>query len=705
MLRSLLSAASFALLLLLSSALRAQDILKEQWRTDFSKAVELNDEKLQDKLMKRAPIHAALYYEEMYWEKDAGKEASAAKCRAMAASWKRCFENSDTLEQLDRWCAGTSKSDYQQLAKSRTNSFKVWQHFQDVVSKGLVKTEYEQSLQQMMDLARNAEAIGHSLEVAEIWGLAFVIASKIPDKTLANRRDTVFATEQMLEARKRWNFTMDEHYIRSSEWLKSEKAKIAVDEKAGDKRKTEGYAADAKGIDALAMPNVAEAKHPLKFEPLANLDELDYGAKSGPLPAFWWLASTGKVGTSGKLAWFAARELYLHRTGAAKFAIGFEAGDAKNAVEVDASSKGKVSTIWLDNEKKRPYAMVFWTGSDREMVNEAECNLAPGDNVANVYYHSASSWKAQIGADTVTLYDDSSSGSPGDADPFARSFRSPLLGEYDLDQEKQTLAPLFDSMRIGKGPRVPCSEFVKLGTGWVWLKKGNGDEVSLRPLNPDYVKIGKVKLVWNGPKPTAPVQLVVQGAGDYKTALFDVAGGKEVEMPAGEYHVIWGRMLNGKGTRAQTATLWQGSSKPFTVEAGKTFELKMGGPFTLTFNRRGDESAKIDALKILLAESSGCVYSELHGFDLACDVMASAEADGKGAKPVGKFLRFTDPELVNKAAEKANAIGILTATFPMPEGYKGGEMILSRKLPAAGMKLALWIKKHPLFGEIRSAWQ
>jgi hypothetical protein len=214
-----------------------------------------------------------------------------------------------------------------------------------------------------------------------------------------------------------------------------------------------------------------------------------------------------------------------------------------------------------------------------------------------------------------------------------------------------------------------------------------------------------MKLTWNGPKPTAPVQLVVQGVGDYATALFDVAGGKEVELPAGEYQVVWGRMLIGKAPRVQTATIHRGNSKPFTVEAGKTFELKMGGPFELVWNRRGDETVSIDALKILLAESSGCVFTEWHGANLACEVLAAKDADGKGAKVVGKFVRFADPELVSKAASAHNQLGLLTASFPMPEGYKSGELKLQVKLPAAGMKLSLQIKKHPLFGDVKSAWQ
>jgi hypothetical protein len=197
----------------------------------------------------------------------------------------------------------------------------------------------------------------------------------------------------------------------------------------------------------------------------------------------------------------------------------------------------------------------------------------------------------------------------------------------------------------------------------------------------------------------------VQGNGDYKTAFFDVAGGKEVEIPAAEYRVIWGRIMVGKGARAQLASLYEGKSKPFTVEAGKVFELKMGGPFTLQFNRRGDQNPKLDAAKIVVEEASGCVLTELHGISLACEAVAAKEVDGKGAKVYGKFLRFTDPELVNKAAMQYRNLGLLTACFPMPEGYREKEMILELKLPAEGMKVGLQIKKHPLFGDVKPAFQ
>jgi hypothetical protein len=702
--RSLSRVLWFVCLWLVLPSLAAQDLSRDQFRIDFNKAIELADEKMIDKAVKRGSYHALNYYEALYWEKDAGKADAAAKCLALQASWKRCFENGDTVEQLDRWLSGSDNQSRQLLQRSRDQSYKLWVNYSDVISKDLKKPEYEQAMQQFMDLARNAESIGHAMEIAEQWNFASVVGFKMPDKNLTNRRDVLFAMEQFVEARKRWNLTFDDHYVRAVQFVKDEKVRLVEDEKLGEKKKAEGYAADSKGVESLVVPNVAEVKHPLKFEAMATIEEPDFGSRTGPLPAFWWMASVGKAGTSAAMPWFRKRTIYLHRTGPAKAGIAFDSGETKNIMPVDISSKGKVSTFWLDADKKMPYAMVFWTGSDREMVNDAECNLQPSDMVCNVYYHSASSWKTTIGTDQVTLYDDNANGNPGDSNPFDPEYKVNTLGEHDTDG---TVVPLLDSMRVGKGPRMPYSEFVKLATGWVHMKKGNGDEVGVRPFNPEYVKPGKIKVVWAGAKPTAPTQLVVRGVGDLQTAMFDVAGGKEVEVPAGEYGVLWGRIQIGKGARSQVATIYAGKSQPFKVEADKVYELKMGAPFTLEFNRRGDENATLHALKILLVESSGCILSELHGINLACEVLAAKEADGKGATVVGKFVRFTDPELVNKAAGRHNRVGTLVATFPMPEGYRDGELELklAKPLPAPGMKLSLSIKKHPLLGDVKSAWQ
>jgi hypothetical protein len=345
--------------------------------------------------------------------------------------------------------------------------------------------------------------------------------------------------------------------------------------------------------------------------------------------------------------------------------------------------------------------MFFWTGTDRERIGEAEVNLAPADTNTPIYYRSAASWKTTIAEEQVTVYDDNTNGQPMDADPFDGKFPMHTLGRPGAE------APLLDSMRIGKGPRVPFSEFAKVGAGWHYLHRSSDGKVGTRPLNPEYVKIGKVKLDWQGPKPTAPVQLVIQGTGDYKSACFEIAGGKEVEVPAGNYRVIWGRVVQGKGAaRLQMATIYAQDNEPFAVEAGKVSTVTMGAPFRLAFAREGSDSeVRIDATKMQLKEKSGCILAELQGMVLAPEVLAAKAEDGKGAKTIAKFVKLTDGDFLNLAAEKKKDVGLMLACFPRPEDSRDGTMELSVKLPSPGLKVALQIKKHPLFGKVDSPWQ
>ena len=687
-------------------ALLAQAPSRADFRTNFEQAVTAADQKLMDTWLKKegCQLHATLYFEELCIEKMSGTPKNDAKIEAMKASWQRSFAKSQTLDKLQRWCDGMTSETYAQLQKSRNNSYKLWEFANGVTTP--THDEVVKFMQQFAELARVAEGLGHNGEAADIWNLACFIGNKMPGKSLADRKEVLFATEQFLAHRKTWEFTQDAIYVKSSEFARAEKAKIEEEEKVGDKRKAEGYDPNAKGVDSLVMVGAVDDKHALTYEALTTWEtDLDYGPKNGPVPALWWNLGVQKEGTSAKFNWFRQKDLFLVRTGATKYAVTIDVTDVKKGVEVDVGNKGKPSTFFLDADKKVPYSMFFWSGSEREKVGEAEPNLMPTTDSASIYFRSAASWKTTVGAETVTFYDDNANGQPCDSDVFEPPFKVPTLGDH---AGEGTVVPLLDSMRFGKGPRVPYSEFVKFGGGWFHMHRTKPGEIGLRPLNPDYFKTGRVKLVWATPKgspPAAPVQLVLQGVGDYRTAFVDVAGGKEVELPAGNWNVIFGRIVLGKGARTQMATIYQGQSQQFTVEPGKVFDLKMGAPFAIQWTRRGDENATIDALQIMLKEASGCVLTELHGMGLAPEVFSAKAEDGKGAKPAGKFLHFTDTELLNAAARKHGNLSLNCALYPMPEGYRDGELMLKVKLAAAGMKLQLAMKKHALFGPLTSPWQ
>lgn len=691
-----------ALLLALAPALRAQDYPAETFRSDFQKALQYDDQKGMDQATKKGPQLALLFFEELYRQKMTGNGEVGKTTDALLQSWSRACEKGPTMENLQRWLDRAQNDALEGVEKARTDSRKLWNFYESQVKSEKVHDEYAKLVDQYLQVGQRATRLGHMVAAAEIYSLASVIGNAVPGPTIDDQRQLLAALEAFLKAREDWGFTFDVHYIRNKEFTVDLRRRIDEKSKAQDKRKSEGYAADAKGIDSLVVAGAAAEPHALKFEPLAAWDaELDYAMRGGPVQPFWWIVSLAKEGSAVQLNWFTRTNLYLMRLGAAKFGISTSSNDLKQAQEIDASGKAKASQFFLDADKKVPYAMFFWTGTDKERVGDADCNLAPTGEVANVYFRSAASWKTQIGTDPVVLYDDNADGTPGGASPFEPVLRSPMLG--DAAGEGTPVARL-DSMRIGKGPRVPFSEFVKIGPGWFHARV-NGESIETRPLNPEYVKTGKIKLVWSGPKPAAPVQLVVQGEGDYRTALFDVAGGKEVEVPAATYAVIYGRVLIGKGARAQTCTIHRGSAEHFAVEPGKTFELKMGAPFTLQFERTGDDEVAIDGTKILLREATGCVFTELHGgLGLAPEVLVAKGEDGKGAKTIGKFGHCTDGEIVNAVAKQYPTLGLMGACLPVPEGYKEGPLVWKGKLPAAGMKVGLTMKKHPLFGVVNSAF-
>jgi hypothetical protein len=706
--RHTITAVFVSLLLALTGALPAQELNRADFRKQWAQGIELEDDKILDKAMKRGHLHAIMFYEEL-WRVASTRDDQVAEMNtdALMASWGRCFENQDTLTHVQRWVDGCTASLYKRLQSCRSNSAKIWGDYTSNVATGLIKKDFESCYQDFVKLARVAESIGHYQEAADLWGLASVVGNKMPGKTIEDREGVVFAIEQQLACKERWGYTFDEHYAGNKAFVQSELLSLKEARKMADKRSDEGYDANSKGLDALLMPNVDAKKYVLKFEALKDWKAADYGTRGGPVPSYWWLDSLGESGSSRKMGWFRQRDMYLLRRGANKFAVNWTADDSKQAVEIAVSPKAKPSTFYLGTDKALPYSMFFWIGTDAEPTGVAKCNYSATDKIANIYYRSASSWETLIETEAAVFYDDDASGKPGDGEPFVGELKSHIVGD---PTGQGALVPMFDSMKIGKGKRVPYSQFAKLASGWHHLEISGGADIAVRPLNPEYVKSGKIKLSWTGPKSTTPGQLVIQGRGDYSGAIFDVAGGKPVEVPVGEYSVIWGRMTKGKGARLQTAQIHPTDAhKSFMVKAGETFSLEMGAEkagFKLDFEREGDRNASVSALTICVAEKSGCKITAMHGIGIAADVRSNRFADIKGSKSVGAFQPFVNDQLIGAAANQYNNLGFMAATFPMPKGYRRGEMVLSFKLPADNMKVGLFVKKkHKFFGPLQTVWK
>ena len=465
MLRHLTTILLFALS---AACLPAQAGEMAKFIADLDKALQLKDDHMVDLAVKSRPLSCVQYFQELQLAMaDRRGLDNQPKVDAMKASWKRSFDNSTTLDKLQDWVAAQDPKSYTTFTKYRNNVIRAWDFFNEAKQIGK-RDGFEKARDALMETARQMESTGHKIEAGETWGLVAVCLSSMPEKTLQDRKDQVFALEQYVAFRKEWEFTRDPIYNKNAEFLKSEKASIERDEKVADKKKTEGYADNARGIDGLVMPNSTEALSELQFEPLASWDELDYCQKGGPVPAYWWLNPFGKETKNAKMNWFRRLNLFIVRVATTKFAVSLS-DDGKQNQDIDLSNKGKATSFFLDPDKKVPYAMFFWTGSDKEHVGEAEVNMAPSDANTPVYYRSAASWKTTIGGEQVVLYDDNTNGKPMDGDPMEGKFPMMTLGghaEADGKFSASTETPLLDSMRIGKGPRVPFSEFAFVGGAW-----------------------------------------------------------------------------------------------------------------------------------------------------------------------------------------------------------------------------------------------
>jgi len=201
------------LLLVLASAVSAQELSSDEFRKMWNQGIKLEDNKILDKAMKRGARHAITYYEE-FWTiaSSVANDDAELNCEALMSSWERLFKTKTTLEKVQNWVDGASPSMHKQLRSIRSNAARIWNDYLENVATGLIKDDYKSCFADFMTLAKNAEFIGHSLEAADLWGLASVIGNKMPGKSIDERESVVFAIEQQLSNRDNWSYTFDVHY-------------------------------------------------------------------------------------------------------------------------------------------------------------------------------------------------------------------------------------------------------------------------------------------------------------------------------------------------------------------------------------------------------------------------------------------------------------------------------------------------------------
>ena len=671
---------------------------------DLIKAIEFKDEKLMDKNLRQRCRYAVAHFyilvrEWRFGRTEVSKEARATIDQVMVA-WKRVF-NSSTLEKIERYYSGADSTMIRQLDTNGAQ-FEMLQRDLAAARNTKSRPELEAARETAWKLAGLYEAIGHKLFAAECWEMAAVALASLPEVTLAERRDSVFALERYKALREEWEFTEEDLYKANLAWLKSQKDELDATEKVTKDREARGVAGDARGPDAVVDPKAAEIVAELHFEAMKSEIE-DCFIQGGSVMPNWQVMEL-KEETPSQLLFFKGAALYGVRLGGNKYFMSPSADPQalKGAFPVSPSPRPKPSLFWLDAEKTRPYAMWLFAGGDKEPFMGLEMNLAADAKRALIYYKSAASWKASIAGEEVTFYDSNGDGRLFEPDAYKFGLEDPTIVPG-----QRIAVPGYDSMQVGRrGPVQPFSGYAKIGDGWFHLREANeGKAVSARAVIPAFFKTGTLQLKWTGPRSTKVQALIVRGEGDLAVAAFNLAAGKPVEVPAGSYSIDYGRIAEGKGNNWMTADIFKGKSEVIKVEAGEAKVLTIGAPFMIDFEKAtSGANVELNAHKLTLFGAANEQYVHLNGCVPELDVFFAKDERGRGARPMGTFVPVDSAEIAAKLNTEFPDLGYWAPMFPVVKGAKDRVNLLIFTPPGDGF-VGMRGVKPKVFGKIESAWK
>lgn len=666
-----------------ASGAQAQDAGYSRFVQCFETARAGGDQTGMERAVRDVPGGAVVHFQHLCLEhRRRASDDAAAVMAALEAAFGRVHGSVSGLEAVAQFCRDLTPES-EALLHEREAELLQCLAARRTLSGASDPGQWQGVRDRIVAVARAFEQIGDLRQAADAWAHVGMVCHDMPGRSEADDRWAFSAIARFVELRDKWGLrdAVYEQNLRFVESLRALHAEAAA---------SVGQVL-AQSLGAAAPERICDLHFAVEETP-----EPGCSFRSGPVPVLW-----AEVELRGEdpapLSLSPPGALRLMRLGAQRF--GVSAGDALRpgadaVTPVHASSRPAASLLRL-GVAGQPYAMWFYLGHEREPFMQAELNLTPDRERAIVFYRSAASWVARIEGQVVTFYDDNCDGRLFTPDPYACGVRVRTLGDGG---EHGTLVPTHDSMRVGRGPRVPFSAVTRIGSTW-YLLRAVGDRLGVRPLDSARLKVGRVALKWSGKGGAAPELLIVHGTKGIAGAAFDVAAGAPIEVPAGEYELGFGRIAVGRGAGVQTADVFRGDSPPFEVRANQTFALEMGAPFHVDFARGGrGEDLEIDVSTLRVLDRRGAVYAHLHGAVLSPSVVVAPRPDGRGAKAIGRLVPVVDADHAMAMANRLPGLARWSIAFPVPQGDTRGDHVFQRRLGAAALLVGLRQDRHPLFG-------
>ena len=214
---------------------------------------------------------------------------------------------------------------------------------------------------------------------------------------------------------------------------------------------------------------------------------------------------------------------------------------------------------------------------ERESMFSMDLNNSPQPGGARLRFHLASSMDGQVLGEDWKLFDSNLTGRFGD------------IAEHWGDGITRSDAELLptkwyepDAVLVGKAKTtIPFSPVMPLGDGFARVScTPDGKAVTVQPLA---LETGFVKLDAATKVPPAHV-LIREADGKLGNAILDVVPSRKggtVAVPAGNWRFCFAHIESGAKTSMKNTRAYEGRSKPFAVEPGKTVTLSLGGPYEL----------------------------------------------------------------------------------------------------------------------------
>jgi len=355
--------------------------------------------------------------------------------------------------------------------------------------------------------------------------------------------------------------------------------------------------------------------------------------------------------------------------------------DGDGAEDIDIPLTGNIEAVEVTLENGNPWAFLAAMGDDRRVHQGIEVNMAPNDFNLIIYFANAGTMKGMLGDVEFRVFDDNMDGIYGSAGKIWQ-----LTGLAPGNEEWQ-----LDSIQLdGAKKTIPWSEFVQVGDQWYQLEvTGKAGDIVANPVD---VSTGMLALDFKGLKPD---YVVVRGTGKYENSYFDLtAGGKKgVEVPAGKYNLVTGRVSKGKRTQMMKALILGGSSPSVTVREGGEATFELGAPFGFDFgfDINGDELT-VDGMSVVVEGRGGEIYDRIWNAVPRPEVSLRKAGAKKGSK--GEKMRIIE-------------VQTMIGTVPGSWGalWHPLNLQLDNKKAGAEVEVQLVEKKNKLFGKIESVWR